>query len=701
MVKPLHLGKKAWSAFALVMAMAVAVACSSAPPPAAAPGISSAELQAALQQAVESVPSGPSAAEIQALVQQAVEGAVPEGTSASEISAMVTAAVTAASSGAVTAGDIQSVVSKAISDAARDAPEPLTESQVAAIVSAAVMAIPPPLPVVVAAAPTAGTNVTPDYWNPPTAFYGQPLYGGEMIVNFEDPLEHANTWGAYTATVTRLRTPTMNSLVGEDPYNPGKIIPDLASSWEQDADGQGLTFKFVEGVMWHDGQLFVCEDARFSLEVMITGEGITASEMGAKLAFIDLPNTSCKDDQRLHVRYSGGTDTALVAFIDRGFLIFQKDWFQEGGEDAMFQDVSVGTGPFIWEEGQAVGVDVQHFEANPDYFKPGLPYLDRLTIHGILDESIQQATMLAHQTNWHWVRNFGQYDSYVAHDQIQTVIRATRGHHQININSALAPFDNVNVRQAVMMGMDRGAAIKVLLDGHGSEGFIMPPGGAWDLTQEQGCAVPGWCAPAAGYDTQRAEARAILEAEGFDFDETYVMTVESDEQVQARATLVQEQLRLLGIKTDFDTVESVAWRQQVTTGTWGNFTPANTTMPADNPGLGMSFYYGCTSGTNYQTPQNDCNETSEALLAALASAAPGAAQRAASDELQLYLMSQYLTFPLYWEQEAAAFWPEVRGYVHQPQPSGPFMRWEQTWMDPSHADDSGFSGQISGVPGGI
>ncbi|MCI0791258.1 MAG: hypothetical protein J4O02_05750, partial [Chloroflexi bacterium] len=222
--------------------MAVAVACSSAPPPAAAPGISSAELQAALQQAVESVPSGPSAAEIQALVQQAVEGAVPEGTSASEISAMVTAAVTAASSGAVTAGDIQSVVSKAISDAARDAPEPLTESQVAAIVSAAVMAIPPPLPVVVAAAPTAGTNVTPDYWNPPTAFYGQPLYGGEMIVNFEDPLEHANTWGAYTATVTRLRTPTMNSLVGEDPYNPGKIIPDLASSWEQDADGQGLTF---------------------------------------------------------------------------------------------------------------------------------------------------------------------------------------------------------------------------------------------------------------------------------------------------------------------------------------------------------------------------------------------------------------------------------------------------------------------------
>lgn len=700
MVKPLRVSMKAWAAVALVLAMAIAVACSSAP---AAPGVTPAELQAALDKAVQAAPSGPSAAEISAMVQSAVEGAVPEGTDPAEISAMVEAAVMAASAAsagsAVTAADIQS----AIAAAASSGPDPLSASEVSAIVAAAVAAIPTPAPA--PAAPTgSATNVTPDYWNPPTAFYGQPLYGGEMIVNFEDPLEHANTWGAYTATVTRYRTPTMNSLIGEDPYNPGKIIPDLASSWEQDADGQGLTFKFVEGVTWHDGQPFVCEDARYSIETMMVGESdgrITASEMGGKLEFIDLDNTSCKDDSRLHVRYSGGTDTALVAFIDRGFLIFQKDWFEAGQEDAMYTDVSIGTGPFIWEDDQDVGVDVQHFEANPDYFKPGLPYLDRLTIHGILDESIQQATMLAHQTNWHWVRNFGQYDSYVDHDQIQTVIRATRGHHSININSFNAPFDNVKVRQAIMMGMDRQAAIKVLLDDHGSAGFIMPPGGAWDLTQEQGCAVPGWCAPAAGYDAQRAEAIAILEGEGFDFDQTYVMTVESDEQVQARGTFVQEQLRLLGIQTEFDSVESTAWRQQITTGGWGDFTPANTTMPADNPGLGMSFYYGCASATNFQTPQNNCDAGSEDLLADLAAATSPADQKAASDAVQLYLMGRYLRFPLYWEQEAAAFWPEVRGYVHQPQPSGPFMRWEQTWIDESHADDSGFKGQTSGVPGGI
>ena len=72
-----------------------------------------------------------------------------------------------------------------------------------------------------------------------------------------------------------------------------------------------------------------------------------------------------------------------------------------------------------------------------------------------------------------------------------------------------------------------------------------------------------------------------------------------------------------------------------------------------------------------------------------------------SDEIQLYIMNKYVIFPIYWEQEAVAFWPEVRGYFHYPGPSGPHVTWEQLWYDPAHKDDTGFSGQTSGAPGGI
>ena len=39
---------------------------------------------------------------------------------------------------------------------------------------------------------------------------------------------------------------------------------------------------------------------------------------------------------------------------------------------------------------------------------------------------------------------------------------------------------------------------------------------------------------------------------------------------------------------------------------------------------------------------------------------------ALAHEIELAAMKQYSSFPIYWEQEAAAFWPEVRGYVHFP-----------------------------------
>ena len=67
-----------------------------------------------------------------------------------------------------------------------------------------------------------------EFWNPPTEFYGEPVYGGTLRVIYEDPLEHANSWGASTGAATRFRSATMNNIVSVDPYDNTKIIPDLA-----------------------------------------------------------------------------------------------------------------------------------------------------------------------------------------------------------------------------------------------------------------------------------------------------------------------------------------------------------------------------------------------------------------------------------------------------------------------------------------
>jgi len=540
------------------------------------------------------------------------------------------------------------------------------------------------------------------YWKPPTDFYGDPVYGGTLRINYEDPLEHANAWGARTGAAMRYRGPTHDTLIQDNPYNPGSpFIPNLAHGWTVDDDLKGATFFLKDNVLWHNGEPMTCEDARYSYEIMITEEGITGSYMKNRLTHVDLNQIQCIDNSALKFRFTAPNAVPMLSFGKAESMIFNKAWFLAGGENAMFQDVSLGTGPFKWAPGQQVGVDEQSFERNPNYHVDGLPYVDELVIFGILDESAQQAAMLAHQTDWHWVRNFGQYDQYVKHDQIQTVIRATRSSENLWINTRNAPLDNVRIRQAIAMGFDKETGIKVTLSGYGSVGLgLMPPGSVWALSEEQACSIPGWCQPD-DIEAQRAEAVQIMNEEGFDFDKTYVLTVESDAQRVARATYMQEQLRLLGIKTEFDTVETVAYRKSRQAGDWGDFMASTGGVAGvDDPFLGLGHYHRCESLYNFQTPGTDCDPASEAMFKELSQLTEFEDRRKLGHEIQLYLMAQYWNFPSFWEQEAVSFWPEVRGYVHFPSPSGSHRRHEHMWIDPAHYNDTGFSGQTSGVPGG-
>ena len=550
--------------------------------------------------------------------------------------------------------------------------------------------------------PEKGAMAFAEYWNPPTDYYGEPVYGGTLRINYEDPLEHANDWGAATGASARYRGPTSAVLIMENPYDAGApVVPDLAGNWDIHEGLDGVTFYFREGTNWHNGEPFVCEDARFSFEVMGTGNGLTASYMKSRLAHVVLDEMQCIDDMTLKMNFTGPTGIPLLNLSNRRAMVFNKAWFEAGGEEAMFQDVSVGIGPFKWQPGQEVGNDEQHFDRNEDYFIPELPYVDELVIFGILDESTQQATQLAHQTDWHWVRNWGQYQAYVDHDQIITVIRATRGNFRLWINNRNEPFDNVRVRQAIVMGIDRNAAIQILQDGHGAwGGFGYAPGSPWELPMDQLCSVPGWCV-SDDMEAVRAEAKAILEEEGFDFDRTYLFTVESDAQVTARATFLQEQLRLLGVKTDFDQVETIAYREQENSGTWGDLKPGNSTVSADDPNAGVGAFLRCDStGNDWTPPENNCDLDIVALLDEAQVELDHGKRLDIAHQVELAAMRQYSSFPVYWEQEAVSFWPEVRGYAHFPAPFGSYRKHMHMWIDPAHMNDTGNAGQVSGVPGG-
>ena len=254
---------------------------------------------------------------------------------------------------------------------------PTAESQAVAP-TAESQAVAPPVDDAMAAPKYAPSFAS--YWEPATDFYGQPVYGGTLRINTHSELSNGNIWGASEAA--RNRIPTTNYLLQRNPYNTdGPLIPDLAYGWTVHDDAQGATFFFSEDIKWHNGADFTCEDARFSFHTMATGEGLTVTRFEALFSSFDEDYPKCLDDFTLEFRFQNPTATPILPMSDRNAVLFNKEWFQAGGEEAMFRDLSVGTGPFMWREGQSLGeADRQHFDKNPNYFLEDLPYADELVL---------------------------------------------------------------------------------------------------------------------------------------------------------------------------------------------------------------------------------------------------------------------------------------------------------------------------------
>ena len=207
-------------------------------------------------------------------------------------------------------------------------------------------------------------------------------------------------------------------------------------------------------------------------------------------------------------------------------------------------------------------------------------------------------------------------------------------------------------------------------------------------------------------EAMRAVARAVLGEEGFDFEKTYLIFVVSDSGAENLATILQEQLRLLGIKTEFDRLRIVlpGYEPYQFKADFDVRHSYQSGILADDPNLGMGQYLRCDSRYNLVTLNRrgtrGCNHEINDLLGQAQVEGDPATRLELSHQIELAAMREYVSFPTFWEQEAAAFWPEVRGYVHFPSSSGSHLKWMHVWIDEDRRDDTGNSGQTAGVPGG-
>ncbi|ORE93571.1 extracellular solute-binding protein [Stappia sp. 22II-S9-Z10] len=258
-------------------------------------------------------------------------------------------------------------------------------------------------------------------------------------------------------------------------------VPVLATEWSSSEDGLEITLKLREGVNWHDGEPFTCDDVSFTAMEMWKKLLNYSSSLQANLEAVD-----CPDPHTAVFKYSKPMPLQLfvAAMPDLGHPV-PKHLFE--GTDIMrseYNTAPVGTGPFKFVEYQRGQYVIA--ERNDDYWRAEeYPYLDRIVWRFIEDTSAAAAAIEAGEVHESGFIGISLADIARLRDDPRFDV-GTKGyennvaHSTVEFNHRNPILADLDVRKAIYHGLDIDYAIETIMRGYAKpgRGLIPSTGGA-------------------------------------------------------------------------------------------------------------------------------------------------------------------------------------------------------------------------------
>ncbi len=303
--------------------------------------------------------------------------------------------------------------------------------------------------------------------------------------------------------------PHYSTLLTFDTAHYPRITGDLAESWSVSPDKLTYTFKLRPGVLFHDGSTLTAEDVKASyLRIVHPPPGVVSARQ-VDYASIGAIDTPAPLSVVFHLQWP---DAAMLAsFASPWNCIYEA---RKLAEDPHFPETHVlGTGPFVFVEhtkGKAwKGARWDH------YFQPGKPYLDAYeadfvtgpaSIQGILDGRLMGNFRSVTPTERDMLQaalgpRISTYESPWINDLM------------LVFNTSQPPFDDVRVRRALSLAVDRWGMADALSGTTFLKyvGALMRPGAALAAPADSLTPLPGF---SHDIEASRQEARKLLAAAG-------------------------------------------------------------------------------------------------------------------------------------------------------------------------------------------
>lgn len=318
------------------------------------------------------------------------------------------------------------------------------------------------------------------------------------------------------------------------------LIPWLAESWEQSEDGLTWTFKLREGVMFHNGREMTAEDVKWSFDRLLdpeTGAGNAAN--------VGPPGTQINvvDDYTVEIVHPEpvGILPQTLAFNMASGIIAQESVNEDG---IIVQ--AIGTGPFKISEVE--GTTRILLEKNEDYWQEGIPYLDAVEITPIPDDTVRETALRTGEIDWVLSIAPQNFDSLQTDPNVVVSTAPQLSYDYMGVNLTREPFNDVRVRQAIALALDREQIAEA---------------GYFGLAETiQGPTGPGspWYFDYAPYDRDVERAKELLAEAGYPdgLEMELLPTVQYGETVRA-AQVIQQQLAEIGITATINAPEWSEW----------------------------------------------------------------------------------------------------------------------------------------------
>jgi peptide/nickel transport system substrate-binding protein len=244
---------------------------------------------------------------------------------------------------------------------------------------------------------------------------------------------------------------------------------DLAESWQSSPDFRTWTFKLRQGAKWQNvaplnGREFVAADVKYCCE-QYAKEGVQT------FTFQEVEGVETPDKYTARVHLKTPNTLFPQNLAEPIAIMFSREVLEEDGD---LKKRLIGTGPFVLKEHtRKVRVVLQR---NPDYWDKGRPYVDEYIILSTPDAATRLAAYRTGQSDFIWVASPSEVET-VRRTNPNTIVQAY--HNSLApFGVALAqdrpPFNDVRVRRALSMSIDRQKQVDTVFEGHGILGWGVP-----------------------------------------------------------------------------------------------------------------------------------------------------------------------------------------------------------------------------------